>query len=588
MTDTDDVRMTGRDAVMTLVTEPSPYAATRERIGGVDYTVFVHGPRTLPALYAMSARHTDAEFILYEEERITFGQAHARVANLAYALVHDLGVKHGDRVVLAMRNYPEWCFAYMATSSIGAVVVPLNAWWTTAELRYGVEDCGAKVLIVDSERLERVQGFASELGLRVIVARPDAALPAGAMDMAPMLVGDRTLPAVAVKPEDDATLMYTSGSTGHPKGVVSTHHAVAASVFCWEFVTVARTLIDLPPQVSGLLKQWLSQGAAVLNETPFNMPQRSALITLPLFHVTGCNVQFLTAFRSGRKLVMMRKWNPELALELIERERITDFSGVPTMSWELVNSPDFGKRDISSLQSLSSGGAARPPDQVKKLKEKAEGAQPGAGYGMTETNSLGTAISGAEYLVRPASIGRAVPPLVEIKIIDSEGKTLGADQEGEICIKTVTNMRGYWNRPEDTAKTLIDGYIMTGDLGRIDPDGFLFITGRAKDIVIRGGENISCSEVEHALYEHAAVFEAAVYGVADERLGEAVSATVMLHAGTETSVEALKAHVASRIAGFKVPTHIFIQREALPRIASGKIDKRAAKKEAEARLRGGG
>lgn len=573
---------------MALVTEPSPYAATRERIGGVEYAVFVHGPRTLPALFAMSARHKDAEFLLYEDERITFGQAHARTANLAHALVHELGVKHGDRVVLAMRNYPEWCFTYMAVTSIGAVVVPLNAWWTAAELRYGIEDCGAKVAIVDAERLERVAGFAPELGLQILVARPEQALPAGAIDLGPLLLGDHALPDVVVKPEDDATLMYTSGSTGHPKGVVSTHHAVAASVFCWEFVTVSRLLTDLPPQVSALLRQWLSQGAAVLNETAFNMPQRSALITLPLFHVTGCNVQFLTAFRSGRKLVMMRKWNPELALELIEREKITDFSGVPTMSWELVNSPDFAKRDTSSLQSLSSGGAARPPDQVKKLKEKAQAAQPGAGYGMTETNSLGTAIGGDDYLARPASIGRALPPLVELKVIDADGKTLGVDQEGEICIKTVTNMRGYWNRPDDTAKTLIDGYIMTGDLGRIDPEGFLFITGRAKDIVIRGGENISCSEVEHALYEHPAVFEAAVYGVPDERLGEALSATIMLRAGEDVSIEALKAHVATRIANFKVPTHIFIQREPLPRIASGKIDKRTVKKEAEARLRDGG
>jgi len=587
MSGTEESRLTGREAVKLLVTEPSPYAATRERIDGVDFAVFVHGPRTLPALYSMSSRHSDVDFLIYEDERVTFGHARSRVANLSHALVHELGVKKGDRVVLAMRNYPEWCFSYMAVTSIGAVVVPLNAWWTPPELRYGIEDCGAKVVIVDSERLARVEPFASELDLCVVVARPDAQLPTGVIDMAPLLSGrghEHEQPEVAVSPSDDATLMYTSGSTGHPKGVVSTHHAVAASVFAWEFVAVARMLTELPTVAVGLVQQWLSRGAAALNETPFNLPQRSALITLPLFHVTGCNVQFLTAFRSGRKLVMMRKWNPELALELIERERITDFSGVPTMSWELVNSPDFATRDTSSLLSLSSGGAARPPDQVKKLKDKAQAAQPGAGYGMTETNALGAAISGADYLARPASIGRATPPLVELKVIDAEGNTLGVDQEGEICIKSVTNMRGYWNRPEDTEKTLVGGYILTGDLGRIDAEGFLFITGRAKEIVIRGGENISCSEVEHALYEHAAVFEAAVYGVADERLGEALAATIMLRAGEDVSVEALKAHVAARIASFKVPTHVFLQREPLPRIASGKIDKRTIKKEAEARL----
>lgn len=587
MSETEEVRMTGREAVKLLVTEPSPFAATRERIDGVEFPVFVHGPRTLPTLFSMSSRHKDADFLVYEDERFTFGQVHQRVANLSHALVHELGVKKGDRVVLAMRNYPEWCFSYMAVTSVGAVVVPLNAWWTVPELRYGVEDCGAKVVLVDSERLARVESFASELGLRVVVARPGAPLSAGVIDMAPLLDGhgtDRAQPDVSVSPSDDATLMYTSGSTGHPKGVVSTHHAVAASVFVWEFVTVARILTQLPPQLSELLRGWYSRGVEVLNETPFNFPTGSCLITLPLFHVTGCNVQFLTAFRPGRKLVLMRKWNPELALELIERERITDFSGVPTMSWELVNSPDFAKRDTSSLTSLSSGGAARPPDQVKKLKDKAQSAQPGSGYGMTETNALGAAISGADYMERPASVGRATPPLVELKVIDAEGNKLSVDQEGEICIKSVSNMRGYWNRPEETVKTLVDGYIMTGDLGRIDAEGFLFITGRAKDIVIRGGENISCPEVEHALYEHPAVFEAAVYGVPDERLGEAVAATIMLRAGEDVTVEALRADMNARIAGFKVPAHIFLQRESLPRIASGKLDKRTMKKEAEARL----
>ncbi len=577
--------MTSDEAVLLLSTAPSPYEAAREQVDGVEYVVFKHGPRTLPQLYAMAERHRERVFLVYEDERITFAEARRRSSSLAYALVHELGVKKGDRIALAMRNFPEWCFTYTAVTSIGAVIVPLNAWWTPAELRYAIGDCGATIAVVDSERLERIAVFADELKLKVLVARSDGALPNNALDLAPMLAGDHALPEIAVSPEDDATLMYTSGSTGHPKGVVSTHHAVSASVFCWEFVAMARLLTELPSAVIDMLKQWLALGKTALTQAPFDLPQRSMLITLPLFHVTGCNVQFLPAFRSGRMLVMMRKWNPERALELIEREKITDFSGVPTMSWELVSSPDFDKRDTSTLQSLSAGGSARPPDQVKKLKEKAQAAQPSAGYGMTETNSLGTAIGGDDYLARPSSIGRPVPPLVELKIIDAQGQTLGVDQEGEICIKAVTNMRGYWNRPEDTKKTLIDGYIVTGDLGRIDGEGFLFITGRAKDIVIRGGENISCPEVEHALHEHPAVFEAAVYGLPDERLGEAVAATVMVRAGDDVSIEALKAHVGQRLAQYKVPLHVFLQRESLPRVASGKIDKRAVKKEAEQRMR---
>jgi long-chain acyl-CoA synthetase len=574
------------EAVALMATDPSPYAAGRERVGDVEFNVFLHGPRTLGQLYAMSERHDARVFLVYEDERLTYVEARERAATLAHAMLNELGVKKGDRIVLAMRNYPEWCFTYMAATWIGAVIVPLNAWWTEAELRYAVADCGAKIAVVDTERLARVRGFAQELGLELLVARPDAAveLPKGARDMAPLLEGARPMPSVRVEPTDDATIMYTSGSTGHPKGVVSTHLAVTMSVFAWEFAGIARLLTELPKSIVDLLRGWLALGKAALEKPPFEMPQRSMLITLPLFHVTGCNVQFLPAFRSGRKLVMMRKWNPERALELIEREKITDFSGVPTMSWELVNSPDFDKRDTSTLQSLSAGGAARPPDQVQKLKDKAQNAQPSAGYGMTETNSLGTAISGLDYLARPASIGRPLPPLIELKIIDTEGNTLGLDVEGEICIKGVTNMRGYWNRPEESEKTLVDGYVITGDLGRIDADGFLSITGRAKDIVIRGGENISCPEVEHVLYEHPAVFEAAAYGLPDERLGEALGATIMVRPGSEVSTEALKAHVAGKLAGFKVPSIFFIQHESLPRVASGKIDKRAVKKAAEEHL----
>lgn len=579
-----EILLTHDESIALLGTEPSPYAITRETIRGVEYTSFLHGPRTLPTLFGMSERHDARTFLVYENEVYSFAQARARAASLAHALIHDLGVKKGDRVALAMRNYPEWCFSYMAATSIGAVIVPLNAWWTTDELKYGIEDCGAKVALIDSERLPRVLPFAQQLGLRLVITRPDGELPAGVFDMKPLLESGKPLPQVDVRPEDDATIMYTSGSTGHPKGVVSTQLAVTSSVFAWEFVGLARLLTELPGAIVDLLKAWLAKGAESLLKAPFDLPQRSMLITLPLFHVTGCNVQFLPAFRTGRKLVMMRKWNPERALELIEREKITDFSGVPTMSWELVNSPDFGKRDISTLQSLSAGGAARPPDQVKKLKEKAGHAQPGTGYGMTETGSLGTGITGEDYMIRPASVGRALPPLVELKVMDAEGRALGVDQEGEIGIKSIANMRGYWNRPVDTSKTLIEGFVMTGDLGRLDGDGFLFITGRAKDIVIRGGENISCPEVEHALYEHPAVFEAAAYGVPDERLGEALAVTVMVRAGEEITSDALQAHVRNKLASFKVPSIIFLQREPLPRVASEKFDKRALKRAAEEHL----
>ena len=582
------VAMTSEEAMNLLVNPPSPYALHRERISGVEFTVFTHAPRNLGTIYALSSIHDERTMLVFEDERYGFADVRQRAANLAHHMVHTLGVKKGDRVALAMRNLPEWCFTYMAATSIGAVIVPLNGWWTGPELSYGLTDCGATLLVADRERADRVlpllPAVNDALQCKVLVARPGNDLDPRARSLDPLLEGAFALPAVDVAPDDDASIMYTSGSTGQPKGVVSTHRAVVGAVITWEAVLFSRLMTELPAPLVERIKAWLGRGAEAIASRPLDLPQASGLVTLPMFHVTGSNVQFLPAFRSGRKIVLMHKWNPERALELIEREKITDFGGVPTMSWELVNSPDFAKRDTSTLRSLSAGGAARPPEHVKRLREQAAHAIPSTGYGMTETNSLGSAIGGDDYALRPASVGKALPPLIELKVIDDAGRTLGPDEDGEICIKGSTNMRCYWNQPEETAKVLKDGWMHTGDLGHIDSEGFLFITGRAKDIVIRGGENISCPEVEHALYEHPAVFEAAVYGVPDERLGEALAATVRVREGHTLGVEELQAHVRARLASFKVPSLITLQADPWPRVGSEKIDKRSVRKQALAAL----
>jgi len=581
-----DTPMTQDQAIALLSVPSSPYALEHRLIDGNELTVFAHAPRSLAELYAWSTIHDQRTMMIYEDERYSVAEVRQRSNNLAHHLRNTLGIGKGDRVALAMRNYPEWCFTYAAVTAIGAVVVPLNAWWTGAELRYGLRDSGSRLLVVDGERLERVLPELAQLEVRVLAARFEGSLPEGVEDLAPLLTGEHPAVSVEIDPDDNATIMYTSGSTGNPKGVVSTHRAIVGAVFTWEFVMFARLLSsgELPPAALAKMRSWLERGAEAIKTRPLDLPQASMLVTVPLFHVTGCNVQFLPAFRNGRKIVMMHKWNPERALELIEREGITDFNGVPTMSWELVNSPNFKKRDTSTLRSLSAGGASRPPEHVKQLRDQAQHALPSTGYGMTETNSLGAAIGGEDYLARPASVGKALPPLVELKIVDEHGRALGTEQEGEICIKGSCNMRGYWNHPEETEKTLRNGWIHTGDLGKLDPEGFLFITGRAKDIVIRGGENISCPEVEHVLYEHPAVFEVAVYGVPDARLGEVLVATVRVRDGMEIAPDDLKAHVASRLALYKVPAHVWLQRVELPRIASGKADKRGLRKAAVERL----
>jgi long-chain acyl-CoA synthetase len=577
--------LTLNEAQALLKAPPSPYSVTRIALGDAEFTAFEHAPKNLRAMYALAARHDARTMLVFEDERYTFADVQRRAANLAHRLLCDHGVARGDRVALAMRNYPEWCMAYMAITALGAVVVPLNAWWTGAELEHGLRDSGSRLLICDRERLDRVRALLPALGLRALVARSSAALPSFAEDVAPLLEGDRPWPSVEVAPDDAVSLFYTSGSTGFPKGVLTTHRAVINAVMTWEFLFLSRMLAELPAAAVERVRAWLQLGPGALGTAPIELPQASTLLTLPLFHVTGCNVQFLPQFRGGRKLVMMRRWDPERALELIEREKITDFTGVPTMSWELVHSPEFAKRDTSTLRSLSAAGAARPPAHVSRLKQKSAQALPSTGYGMTETSGLGTAIGGDDYLARPASVGRPLQPLVEMCVVDPNGRELARGEEGELCIKSVTNMREYWNHPQATAQTLHEGWVRTGDLGAIDAENFVFITGRAKDIVIRGGENISCAEVERALYEHPGVFEAAAYGVPDERLGEALAVTIMQRAGAEPlSAEAVQAHVAARLSRFKVPAHVFLQADALPRVASGKIDKRALQRESTARL----
>ncbi len=545
------------------------FAVDEVEIDGISYRNYAQLPGNLGQYYLLMLQHAAKDFAVYLDERYTYGEAYAEAAALANALQQRYGVDKGDRVAVLSRNNPQWMIGFIATTAIGAVAVPMNAWWTTEELDYGFGDCGARVVIADRSRAERLAPIAAKHGLKLIAIEDCADLD---IDSAPyrevvQAFEGAAMPEVAVALEDNATIMYTSGSTGHPKGALSTHRGILSTLFSWALYGMAGKLAEA------------SEGEA----PPERFPP-SALLTIPLFHCTGSHSLFLLSLMVGRKIVIMHKWDVQEAMRLIEAERVTFFNGVPTMSAELQAAAADSPYDLASLEDIGAGGAARPPDQVAKLAGTFKKVRPGLGYGLTETNALGALNGGALYVAKPSSTGRVVPAVTELRVIDETGRPLPAGERGELCIKSPANCVGYWNKPEATAEAFVDGWFHTGDVAYLDEEGFLYIVDRIKEIIIRGGENISCLEVEAAIYSHPAVAEAAVFGLPDERLGEIVGAAVVLREGASLDADALRAHLAEHIASFKIPAHVWFRTEQLPRIASGKIFKRQLKADYAAEL----
>jgi long-chain acyl-CoA synthetase len=544
------------DAVAAVTAPGERFETGTIDISGVSTTVFVNGPNSLRDVFATARPRGDATFLVYEDERWSFADVMARVDALGALLVDTYGVGVGDRVAIGMRNYPEWVVAFAAITSVGAVSVSLNAWWTEEELGWALEDCGASVLVADRERVERTRESTRRLGVRVLGVRlgddPDGA-PADVDRWEDALPLGKPLPEVPISPDDDATILYTSGTTGRPKGAVSTHRAVTQALMGYS----CRAAVDR-----------LRRGTPATPTTP-----PSFILIVPLFHVTGSIPVMLGCFASGLKLVIMYKWDPERALELIERERVTNFVGVPTQSWDLLQSPRFAEFDTSSLIAVGGGGAPAPPELVRRVATSFAKASPNIGYGMTETNAYGPQNGGEDYLTHPTSTGRATP-ILQVEVRDEAGVPVPHGERGEIWFKGPNLIRGYWNRPDATAETIVDGWLRTGDIGRVDDEGFVYVEDRAKDMVLRGGENVYSAEVEAAIYEHPAVHEAAVFGVPHERLGEEVAAVVVPRAGATVTAEELRAHVGERLAPFKVPSRVAVWSEPLPRNPAGKVLKR--------------
>jgi acyl-CoA synthetase (AMP-forming)/AMP-acid ligase II len=545
------------DAVMAQLTgSGAPYELAGDDASGHFY---VNAPANLVETLAPARDHGDREFLIYEGERRSFNDLMNEADEIAAAL-QAWGIAPGERVAIAMRNYPEWMAIFLAVTSIGAVVVPVNSWGQPAEIAYTVEDAGARMVFCDQQRFDGVAELMQAAGIEAVIARPaNPADPRGLASFVAGHEGAKPTP-VAIAGDDLAMIMYTSGTSGKPKGAASTHRAISQAVYNMECAAIAAAMCN-----GELIGAMLERGF-----------EPTSLLAVPLFHVSGCHAQFLANLRGGRRIVMMYKWDVDRALEYIENDRVTTIAAAPSMILDLLESPKFEDADTSSLFSMGIGGAATPPKVAKLLAQRLPQNFSGTGWGMTETNAQGASLTGKAFSSKPGSAGFP-HPIVDIRVCDDAGNVLAEGETGEIWVRSCTNIREYWNRPEVNAEEFRDGWLKTGDIGYLDEDGFLFLADRAKDMIIRGGENIYPIEIENELLELDAVKEVAAIGLPNERWGEEVAVVVHLHRGESLSEEALLAFARDRLAGYKVPTRVFFSERELPRNATNKVLKRELK-----------
>jgi long-chain acyl-CoA synthetase len=559
------VQPSERDALIAALTAPgAPFEILAAEIRGVPMRVYAHAPASMRDVFVATRDFGPRDFLVYEHERLSYADAHALVARKV-ALLTRLGVRHGDRVAIGMRNFPEWVTAFWAVQCAGAVAVTLNAWWTGDELAYAFEDSGARVAFLDDERAARLAPFRRALPLEhVLLVRAGAPRPGTTLlDEALAGIAPADLDAVPIDPEDHSTIMYTSGTTGRSKGALATHRNHVTNLMNSR-LGAALAALQVAADVAA---------APAPDASP---PQATALQTFPFFHIGGLSgLYVMTAF--GGKLALMYRWDAGEALTLIEREGVRSLSGVPTVVRQLLERARAEGRSLDTLAGIASGGAPVPPDLIQGIGAQFERrVAPGNGYGLTETTSAVISNGGEDYFRRPDSVGRPAP-VADARIVKDDGSEAHDGEIGEIWIRGPNVVAGYWNKPEATEESFGGGWFRTSDLGYRSEEGFYYVVDRKKDVVIRGGENVYCAEVEAVLHEHDSVLDVAVIGLPDRMLGEEVGAVVQLRAGHTPDAAVLQALVASRLARFKVPTRFFFVDEPLPRTATGKVLKRELK-----------
>ncbi len=549
----DDLRDVWKD----LSKPGSEFEITQIDFQGISVKAYANAPNSLRDIWLTSAEFHSNDYLVYKDERLTYREAHQRVGSIANWLKSQ-GVGPGDRVAIAMRNYPEWIQSYWAAISIGATVSGMNAWWVGQEMVHGINEATPKILICDDERYERLIPFLGEIPKdTIIVCARSHKDHAGIVDWETLLTESTKLPDAEIDPNSIACIFYTSGTTGFPKGAQLTHRGCTNNIMNLSFWGKCLSTVN------------------EMNGTTAKPPnQIASLVTTPLFHVTANNCVNHPHTMQGGKLVHMYKWDAGEALKLIEQEKITAVTGVPIMARELLSHPDFDKYDTSSVKGLGGGGAPLQPDLVGKIAETP--ARPGTGYGMTETSGVITSIGGDFFIDRPTSAGPVMPNF-DAMLVDEDGCEVPLGSSGELWVKGAPVIAGYINRPEATSESITNGWLHTGDIARMDEDGFLYIVDRAKDMVLRGGENIYCAEVEAAIYEHPAVAECTAFSVPDDRLGEEVGVAIYKNDNILASAEEIRESCRSKIAGHKIPRYIWFLDDPIPRNANGKFLKRELK-----------
>jgi long-chain acyl-CoA synthetase len=540
------------DPLAQLTGPGGPFEIVVENVVGHPTQVYKQRMHSMRELMEQSAGRPDVDFLVQGERRWTFGE-HDRDARVLAGSLARLGVSRGDRVALCSANVPEWVITWWACAILGVTLVPLNAWWKAEELEFGLEDSGSKVLIADKRRMDSVRSRLVEM--RELTHHFEIGTP----EFAALLAGDDPgVPTTPIDEDDILAILYTSGTTGQPKGATVTHRQALANLQNIVVLGVANAMrtASAPAEASAGL-------------------QSCALLVVPLFHVTGCLSTMMVQYATGGKLVLMPvgRFDPEVAMQIIEREKVTSIGGVPTVMWRILESPNLDKYDLTSVQRAGYGGAPAAPELLERIEQVFPQMRKTVttAYGLTETASVATAHGGDDYFAHPGSVGRAAPT-VELRIVSESGVDVAAGERGEIWLKGPTVMaHGYWRRPDANEAAFTDGWFHTGDIGYVDPDGFLYLVDRAKDMIIRGGENVYCVEIEHVLFEHPDVVDAAVVGVPHRTLGEEVKAVVQVRDGASVSVEDVRSFCRKHLADFKVPEYVDIRTAPLPRNPAGKV-----------------